>query len=373
MELYTIDPSNGFRRDILIDAYESLVWTERFIEPGDVNVVLPATREFVRLMRPGMVLGLSTSRELTIVNTRTIEEGKLTAVGKTLESFFDNRRNDKLTLFTWPGTILGEIVTNMQTRKSGAYAVPRVRVGSLDATPGTSAFEIINPGAVHQNLLTIAKKYTVGMALYWTERTDGNGYDLVFSTRTGQDLTGGDHPVIFSPDLDNLANVKELLSDVDAKNAAIAYPPQNLALAAGMAPVEVNLSGVESGFGYRVVEVNMDFLTKPEQLEGATTAQKQAALQQMMHDRARNALKPKKRIIDGEFAPNSQYRYYTEPNPDGLPEYRLGDKVAVQGEFMDPTTSILAEFIHSSDETGSRSYPGFVAETEFVSADLTPT
>lgn len=365
MELYTIDPDNGYRRDILIDAYESMVWAERYIEPGDITLILPATTKFANLMRPGTLLGLSTSRELMRIGTRLIEGGKLTATGKTLESFFDHRQHDKLTLFDPPGYILGDIVANMQTRKNGVHAIPRVRLGDLDWTLD-NVVEVVNAGSVHQSLLTLAKKYLVGMALYWIKREDGDGYDLVFSTRKGEDRTEGSNPIVFSPDLDNFANVKELLSDVDAKNFAVAYPPKNLALAEGWDPMEVSLNGNHTGLDRRVAEINMDFITKPEQLEGETTEDKQNSLSRMMYDRARAALLPKKRIIDGEFTPTAQYKYYTEPNPEGRPVYRLGDLVEVRGHFMEPTKSILAEFIHSSDATGSRSYPGFIAETEFI-------
>lgn len=369
MELYTIDKTD-FRRNILIDGFESLIWTERFFDPGDFSLVTPATRASVKLLRPGTILGLSTSRELQMVDTRQIKDSVITATGKTLEAFFDNRRNGKLDIFNYPGAALGEIFENMQDRRSNEFEIPRVRLGLVDES-GVLIYEKIPAGKAHETMLAFAKKHLIGMALYWTEREDGLGYDLAFSTRALQDRTtldaeGGQ--IIFSPDLDNLADVSELLSNVDSKNVAVAYPPKSTTalddILDGVDPIYRPSSFTVDGFDLRVIEINMDFISKPDQLEGDTTAEKRDALEQMMTDRAKAALKSKKRVVDGEFTPAAQYKYYTALNLENLPEYRLGDIVSVRGNFTDPVKSVLTEYIHSSDGTGARSYPGFVSLDE---------
>lgn len=368
MELYTLDAANGFEEDILIDAYESLIWTERFIEPGDCRLALPAHRDFLKMTRPGTLLGLSTSREPMRIESREIEDGLLVATGKTLEQFFNQRRHGRLVRFTYPGVIMGDVVENMQTWRSGIFAIPGVRLGPLDATPGTSTYEVVNAGWVHETLLMLAKKYMVGMSVYRTPTSSGVGFDLAFSTRRGVDLTKDpDSPVIFSPDLDNLANIKELLSDAESKNVAWAYPPTGLTLAEGMVPIEETLYGeTYSGFDLRLVEVNMNFITKPSQLDGATNAEKQDSLYKMMQDRAKAALIPMKKVIDGELTSESQFKYYTERNDEGLPTFRLGDQVGVVGNFTDPVKGILSEYIQSADGNGSRSYPSFATLANFV-------
>lgn len=369
MELYAIE-GEYFNRDKMIEDYESLVWTERYIDPGDIRLVMEANRANVALLRPGTILGLSTARELMILDTRSIEGGLVTATGKTLETLFEDRRHDALLLFDHPGETLNKIVQNMQERKGGEFAFDRLRLGVPDPG-GVANFENIKAGNVHTTLLELAKKYNIGIAVYWVKSELDDGYDLVFSTYMGENLTlDPENPVIFSPDLDNLANVKELLSDVGSKNTAIAYPPKATALAAiteGVQPVTARLEGVYyQGMYRRVAEVNMDFLTKPDQLAGATTEAKRDSLISLMTERAYAALKPKKKIIDGELTAESQYRYYTERNPEGKRTYRLGDQMIIKGHYTDPVVGILSEYIHSADRTGSRSYPGFSTLSEFV-------
>jgi hypothetical protein len=370
MELYTIDPDEQYNRAQVIDEYESLIWTERFIEAGDFRLVIPATRAMVKLLAPGTLLGVNTSRELMLADTRSIEEGMLTVTGKTVENFFKDRFIDATQLIEPPGQMLGHIVQLMQDRNGGATAIPGLRTGPL-ASGTFTASETIEAGEVYNTLLTIAKKYSVGMAVYWVAN-DANGHDLVFSTRVGVDRTRNSpygNAIMFSPDYDNLANVKELLSEADAKTTIVVYPPKDLPLAEGMAPVRIStLSSTETNpFKDRVIEVTADGITADE-LSGDTDEEKLDQLRSMMRQRGNLQIAGLKRtkVVDGELTPESQYRYYTQEGDPSDTEYRLGDTVEIAGNFTDPIAGVMSEYIQSADATGSRAYPSVVAASEFV-------
>lgn len=366
MELFTISPDEGYIPAKMIDEYLSLIWTERFIDPGDFQVTLPATREYVRLFRPGAMVGVTTSREPMLVETRSIKDRILTAKGRTVEAFFDERPHSALLLHDQPGVILAKIVTDMQTRRSAANAIPRLRNGVMATTLGGSVFENIKAGKAHTTMLALAKKYNVGMAVYREERPDGT-FDLVFSTRYGENRTLQDeNQIVFSPEIDNFTNVEEMLSNDGAKTVAIVYPPTSLDIAQGLPPITTSLDNkTYSGFDRRIVEVSMDFVTKASQLEGSNTTARLESLLDMMRERGQAALRPKKKLIDGEITADARFRYYTERNPEGFPTYRLGDQVVIVGNYTDPMTGILTEYIQSSDPTGSRSYPTVATLDEF--------
>src|SRR4051812_18509825 len=90
MEFYTLDPFTLERKDI-IDGFQSAIWTEKFIEAGEAKLVLPATRDHIRILAPSTLLSLRGSTELVLLDTREISEGMLTVSGKTLEAFFEVR------------------------------------------------------------------------------------------------------------------------------------------------------------------------------------------------------------------------------------------------------------------------------------------
>jgi len=209
MELYTLHPET-YEREIVIDEYESLVWTERFIEPGDMKLVLPATREMARLARPGTLLNLSTSREPMLVDTRSIEDGMINVAGKTIEAFFNERYIDAMDLTQRPWWMIEYLFWIMQTRgqNPGVRYFPNIVSSAPTSSAGTSVSESIEFGPTHDAMLALARKYFVGMAVYWRPK-DSGGKELVFTVRRLRDRTRGTaHPVIFSPDLDNFANVK---------------------------------------------------------------------------------------------------------------------------------------------------------------------
>ncbi len=76
----------------------------------------------------------------------------------------------------------------------------------------------------------------------------------------------------------------------------------------------------------------------------------------------------KTKVVDGEITPETQYKYYTEYNPYGDPEYRLGDKVKIGGHFTAQIDGIVTEYIQSSDATGERAYPTVVPLADYYSS-----
>jgi len=377
MELYTIEFIPGedvdYRRDQIIDEYESLIWTERFIEAGDFQLVIPASHKNAVLTRPNNLVGVNTSREICIITSREIKDGVITAKGPTIEKFFDERPIEKQEMGDNTADLMRRIVEQMQERDEGYFAIPGLRIG-LTADTYDLHLEQIEAGGVHSTLLGIAQKGNVGMAVYWVAEEDGR-HELAFSSRVGVDHSD---VIFFSPDLDNYANVSELYSVEGSKSVIIAMPPAELVkdgeLAEGMEPVQVSNNGSfeTNAFEKRFGVISTDEITE-DMLSGADDEEKRNNLRDLMYDKATDALMAAKKdkITDGEITPAAQYKYYNESNPDDELTYRLGDTVRVAGNFTDPVKAVVTEYIQSSDGTGSRAYPTVTVPADEIPSDPT--
>jgi len=382
-----------YHRDEMIEGYESLVWTERFSAAGDTRILLPATSDNLKLVKPGTFLNLNTSREIMIIESRSIEDGVITAVGKdALEVLFKGRgfafypytykiswtRDETFT--NSPRKILRDIAlfANWRyDRLSTYHRIPGMRIGGVTDLPeDLFVTETIKYGDAYETLVKMAKKYTLGIGVYLTTN-NVNGHDLVFRSHAGKDLT---KEILFSPALDNFANVKELFSDAEYKNLVLALPPKvfdNTSLY--IEPILLNNIALDRKFPgppgppeqyilKRILELENEDITDAT-LGGAGTnvETKKDKLRAILRKRGKAKLKELNRdnILDGEVTTEAQYKYIRQPNPNNDPVYRLGDKVQIGGTYTKPMVGIITEFTQSDDATGSRNYPTVVAEAEF--------
>lgn len=366
MLLYSVDNriGEGFNRQVVIDEYISAIWTERFIEPGDATIVMPADHENLKLLAPGKLLGCEGSRELVLLDNRTIQEGLVTSTGKTVEAFFNERSVKAITMAGVPGNILKGVVNLMQDTEywSSPARIEGLRVEEPDPNePGNERLEDIPAGPVHDTLLNLAKKYRIGMYVDWTKIVDQDRHELVFRLRHGRDLTGtADGAVRFSPKLDNLANIKQLLSIAGSKNWILLYAPSWVN--PDRSPEGFGISnsyGDGTVFGTRIFEVDTNDITEDSDIfTGLSEVEKMRKLYRLMQERQYKALREKKpiKMVDGEITPETQFVY----NKD----YFLGDKIEVEGDFGEPIQGTFTEHIRSVDETGTRSYPTISTEAD---------
>ena len=94
MNIYVLD--HNFRRQHIIDIYESLIWTDRYGESGDFELYLPTSQEAIDILQKDMYLSIDTSDYIKIIEdieiTSNNEDGKkLKVTGRTLDSILDRR------------------------------------------------------------------------------------------------------------------------------------------------------------------------------------------------------------------------------------------------------------------------------------------
>lgn len=365
MELYTLD--SLLRRTRVIDKYKSLIWTERWQEAGDFELVLESTSEFRRYLPPGTWLSLDRSYRIMRVETiedEVTEEGDkiLTVKGPSIEIIMDDRvARYNLENLTDTETFY---VTNLPAETAREIFDVVCVTGALDTDdiipfitattifptdsipePSTSVVSKIELVSVYEAIRKICVDYDMGFRLCLVPDMS----QLVFDIYMGSDRTTDQavlDPVVFSPDFDNLKNTKELTSNAGEKNVAYVYSPAGYVIV--FAPgVDVDVAGFER----KVLIVTADDIEVGD--PNATTKMTNRGLEELSRYRDFSA-------FDGETSQFTPFVYDTD--------YFLGDIVEMRNRDGDANFMRVTEHIYVNDEGGFRSYPTLVVR-KFISPD----
>jgi hypothetical protein len=87
---------NNFMPDELLEDYHSLIWTERYRDPGDFEIKTGNVGRWMKLLPAMSLLTLRDTREVMYVETRSIGKdanghAELTIKGRSLDAFLQNR------------------------------------------------------------------------------------------------------------------------------------------------------------------------------------------------------------------------------------------------------------------------------------------
>lgn len=357
MELYTLNES--LRRENVIEGYNSCIWAERYSAWGDIEIVFPSDRTVRNLLSEGTQLGLDKSYR--IMTVEDLEDGEsedgekiITVTGRSVESKLDDRaaiRGDTLNgtsvMAKWeftnhPAQIIKNIfnaicVTGvLSPNDTFPYytAGTLLPAGSIPFPPDEVTISL-DPDTVYNSIKKICDIYNLGFRMV----RNPNASQLFFEVYTGDVRTSAQSTfpaMIFSPELDNLSNTKQLTSISQLKNVAyvIGQNGSETVFATGVDP-EV------TGFERRVLLVmaeDIDFPSGSPELEAAL---QQKGLEELSKYR-------KVFTFDGEIASDDlQY----------MVDYDLGDIVEQRNADGFSTEMRVTEQIFVSDDDGERSYP----------------
>lgn len=344
MELYTLD--GAFLRDAVLEDLVSVVWAERYVGEGDINIVLPSSKARVAQLAEGKFIWKKGSKVPMQIETQSIENGLMTVVGKEVKSFFNERYTVEQALSGKPGEIISEAVeTALITAPFGGAddVIPFLVIGDVDIS-GVDVDEVISSGPVYDGVKPIAEKYKIGTAVYL--EAGPFAYEFQFVTYTGLDRTSGqfeNERVRFAPADDSMQNVKELRSVDGYKNVVYVIPP---AWHTDLDPRAIFAPGFDPdtvGFERRVMVIDasdIDFV-------GAGSY---AAAEVEMTKRGTDALANNNftKVMDGEVIPQS-FKYGTH--------YYLGDFVELVGQSGVPQRAQVTEYIHTLDGEGEKEHP----------------
>lgn len=369
MEVYVLD--SLLRRQQVVDRFESLIWTERFKDAGDFELVIHSNRTSRGQFTKGTKLAVNTSFRVMTVETvedTTDEEGRslLTVKGSSLESVLHDRvaRNSHADLQTekmWvlggtPGDVARQIFNDicMLGKLSASDIIPFIQPGTImpySTLPESSTPVIVQlpPKTVYKAVKDICDIYDLGFRLV-------RNFDLsqlYFDIYAGSDRTTRQTeltPVIFSASNDNLQNTRGFESIEGSKNVAYVYSDfGSVIVYADGVPEDVD------GFDRRVLLVEVTDID-----EGTPD------VELMLYQRGKEELAKARGFsaFDGEINQNAVHRY-------GI-DYNLGDICELQNKDGIVSYKRVTEQIFVHDEQGERSYPTlttdmFVAENTWLS------
>jgi hypothetical protein len=372
MHLYTLDAA--LRREAVIDKFESLIWTERFQDDGELQLVVESSKDARKLLKSGVRCVIDKSMrvmEIDTVNDGVTDDGRKTleVTGISLEKILKDRvakksRANLTTEPTWditdkPADVLRKVFTDIcVTGVLNQYDAGGAVIGGDDRIPFIQSGTLSTPGNIPepqdpitlkiepQDLSTFIKSQCEVFDLGYQLLRNYDQSQLYFEIYSGNDRTTGQSalsPVVFAPELDNLTNTRELMTTADEKNVAYVFNDQGFEVvyADGTDP---NISGLD-----RKV-----LMVKSENLDGTPTG---AQITAFLIQRGKEELAKHRPFgaFDGEIDQNSAYQYGRD--------YYLGDLVEVRNTDGATNKMRVTEQIFSSNADGDRSYPTLAINT----------
>lgn len=359
MDLYSLDPIT-FKTAAPIDTFDSLIWTERYNDAGEVTLVVPSNSDTKDFFVEGMFLWTPDSREVALVDTVQDEDGQLTVTGEFLigflksrvfrDSYSSNASAWKLTgtAGNIAATIIqqmcmagGLITTSVLPSGVGTYEViPNLTTA---ATPtGDSMTVAVDYGNVFDAIKAVCDADDLGFTMYPPNITDGTAA-LSFLTYRGRDLTSDQtvYPVVvFDPAIDSLSDTNQLRSISGYMSAAYAF-------ATGITQAQVGVAyaagtTTQTGWNRRSLMVDATDLDASDYTSTELTS--------ILNRRAKNALANNNyvRMTDGQVVPQNAFTY-------GI-DYTLGDIVELR-EGSVASQARVTEYIRAQDNTGEQAYP----------------
>lgn len=223
--------NQNFEKIYILDTYESLVWVDKYNEPGTFELQAPFTKESLEYVKPDNYLLCSNSEHAMVIediaySTNAVDGNKIKVVGRSLESFLDRR-------IIWAATKFNNVnlQTAIQTLLNDAFVSPTVKdrqvdnfeafVPSVDAR--ISSLILNRQYNVGDNLLEIIQgicaEYRLGFKI-----TLNNDNHFVFNLYAGDNRSYSQlvNPfVVFSPEYDNLIDSMYTNRESESKNVAL--------------------------------------------------------------------------------------------------------------------------------------------------------
>lgn len=352
MEVLILD--TNFEGIMLVDVFESLIWTERYIAAGEFEIYTPMNQELFDAAKIGNYVWMKDSDRLMIIETREIttdvEKGNYLIVsGRSLESILERR-------IVWEQVVLnGKIDTVVKSLMNRSIIQPEI------ADRKISNFVYKNSTDPDIAKMTVSKQFT-GDNLYDAvvelcnlrsigfKVTLNDDNQFVFELYNGadrsydqpDDITANPY-VVFSPKFDNVLNSNYLESITSLKNVA---------LVAGEDEAHNRRTRVVGqGAGLSRRELYVD--ARDIQSETSEGVLPDAEYHALLDERGAEKLaeNPKTFAFDGQLEPLGNYQYGRD--------FFIGDIVQFVNEYGIEAKVRVTEFVRSQDLDGYNVNPTF--------------
>lgn len=380
MDLLRLENVN-FTPDLLIEGWDSLIWTERYSEAGDfelhsynIDSVLTA----LPIKTPSLVT-LRDSREVMIVEEHSIETDDdgvevLITKGRSFETFLEQRFNytllpgteyqlqrnykdgDVIELLIFDAILNNSynVLTNDVTVRTNDF-IANIKLAeswtdaSVAATQWVTAgivyddiktrlngldfgIRILRPSTASANIVSITNPNTFSSRGVISRAVQSNVAEMIIEVYDGDDRSAS---VIFSPQLGHFVKPRSVFSLKDFKTAIIVKSPY--AAGQNWQSTFTTQTGLGLTRRWKYVEVGDEF-----GIAGSNTPLANYA--NSLYQTSR-----KLKYFDGQVVSTIAYKYNTD--------YFLGDLVTVVGNHDFTDVVRVTEYIRSQDKEGEVAYP----------------
>ena len=334
--------NDNFETISIIDSYESVIWTDRYIGYGDFEIYAPFSFDLLNKVKQDYYLTILDSEHVMIIESVEIlsdtdKGNRLKITGKSLESILNRRIMWSKAKYT------GSLQDAIKSILTNSIISPSIE----DRKISNFIFEESNDERI--TALTIEDEFTEEQNIYdiivgLCERnylgykiTLNSSNQFVFKLYMGEDRSYDQltNPyVVFSPNYENIINSNYIDSTEKMKNITLVIGEQSsitVGSGTGLARREIYTDGM----GVNPQEVG-DYNESLKRL-GTYTLQD--------NSRVKN--------FEGEVDAIRMFVYGKD--------FFIGDVVQISNEYGIEGSARVMEFIKSDDASGSKAYPTFQA------------
>lgn len=349
MNIYVMNAA--LNRIGVIDSYRSIIWTQRYYEPGDFELYIDATPDNISLCQSGRFLYRDKDYNNGVIKSvmviesmqvhTSLEEGNtILLTGRDIKSILHQRIIWKQTVFsgTVENNVRKAITDNIITTHIASRAISNFALGD---TLGDT--ETVRAQATGDNLGEWISEQLMAYELGY-DVTVSNG-NFVFTVCRGADRSyeQSTNPyVVFSPEYENITSSDYTVDKTEYKNVA---------LIAGEGEGNARkMTATGSGSGINRYEIFVDARDLSTDSESGTISESDYLAQLATRGKEELALHQAAQMFTGE-ALDVNFVYGSD--------YFLGDKVELVNEFGMTAAVRIIEVIDSEDETGRTVIPTF--------------
>lgn len=353
MDLFVLNQS--YETVAIIDAYESLIWTDRYNAYGDFELYLPMDVSLLAYLQIDNYLWMKESEHTMIIEDISIdtdvESGNhLTVTGRSLESILTRR-------VVWQFQNLNgnfqekiEYILN-QNIISSSNTQRQIEGFTFVASEDSAITELtIDCQLMGEEIYSVIQEYcelyNIGFKLILT---GDNKLEFSFYTGTDRSFAQTENPyVVFSPGFDNIINSNYYASASSYKNVALIEDEEseNYYRISNHRVIVGDESGInrrETYVSTRITGVDDD----------GTTALTDEERRSQLREIGNQTLAENTAVtaFEGEVEYTTPFTYGTD--------FFVGDTVQIQNEYGIEGSACITEVVFSVDESGSSVYPTF--------------
>lgn len=350
MEAVILD--SNFEELIIIDAFMSIIWTRRYNEWGDFEIVTKFSKELFENAKNGTYVGVTEDENLMFLEEISIDEdaedgATLTLKGRSLESMLERR-------IVWKQTTLdGKLQGQIKKLLDQNIINPEIKERKIDGFyfKETDDKDILDLSisaqytgdVIYDVLVEICQTYDIGFRFTYDEKITEPFIFELYKGVDHSDLEGEDW-VILSSDFDSVINGNYILSSEYYKNVTL------VAGEGEGSERRTLVIGEASGLERRELYTDARDI-QSEKEDGSTIPDDE--YYSLLAQRGIEKLSeyPFNEAFEGQVESSSTFVY-------GI-DYELGDLVFINDDYGNESIVRVTEIIYSQDASGYNKYPTF--------------